>query len=260
MAEAAAGLDDVAADALVVEEVVEAAEDPAADDAAVVDLHDFIAQAVDDADLPDTPRSLRSQRSQRSQMTHFTDPAAAAAYEHNRRMQEEIVETVCNLVSQRPAMSSQLLLLRQDEIQKFSVSLTQAPPIFRQVYDTQLDFSWSLAGFNFVVGSFYRGGVRTRESQYEITGSCLAGVCWSVLGQFVKTRHRLWHQSLVAFTACDWKEMFHSSTFAINWGFSITQVGLIEQARDLLQRLPELSSVPNVWVRVPRLPMWGFHK
>jgi hypothetical protein len=58
-------------------------------------------------------------------------------------------------------MSAELLMLRQEDIQKFSVTMTQAPAAFRRRYDTRADFSWALAGYNFVVGSFYRGGART---------------------------------------------------------------------------------------------------
>eukprot|EP00435_Cladocopium_sp_Y103_P026337 s1300_g6.t1 len=54
------------------------------------------------------------------------------------------------------------------DIQKFALTMTQAPEAFRRRYDTGTDFSWALAGFNFVVGSFYRGGVRTFESQTEV--------------------------------------------------------------------------------------------
>ena len=80
------------------------------------------------------------------------------------------MESFCTLLSQQPAMSAELLMLGQEDIQKFSVTMTQAPAAFRRRYDTRADFSWALAGYNFVVGSFYGGGVRTAESQAEICG------------------------------------------------------------------------------------------
>ena len=100
----------------------------------------------------------------------LNDPVVEAAADHNLRAQREIVESVCALLSQQPAMSAQLPTLRQEDIQKFSVTMTQAPATFRRRYDTRADFSWALAGLNFVVGSFYRGGVRTQESLAEICG------------------------------------------------------------------------------------------
>ena len=123
-------------------------------------VEDFLAQELEEADV----QSL----AQRSQRSHYDDPLVEAAFDHNQRAQREIVESVSTLLSQQPAMSAELLMLRQEDIQKFSVTMTQAPAGFRRRYDTGADFSWALAGFNFVVGSFYRGGIRTHESQSEI--------------------------------------------------------------------------------------------
>ena len=106
----------------------------------------------------------------RSAASRVSDPRVEAAADHSLRAQREIVENVCTLLSQQPAMSAELLMLRQEDIQKFSVTMTQAPAAFRRRYDTRADFSWALAGYNFVVGSFYGGGVRTAESQAEICG------------------------------------------------------------------------------------------
>lgn len=125
-----------------------------------------LEQWVDDA----ASLAAHSQRS-------VLDPVAAAARDANVEATREIVESVSNLVaSQNPAASAQLLMLKQDEIRGFSVSLPQAPAIFRQVYDTGSNFTWALAGFNFILGSFYRGGVRTRESQTEICAGNLAAL------------------------------------------------------------------------------------
>ena len=120
-------------------------------------VEDFLAQELEEADV----QSL-------AQRSHYDDPLVEAAFDHNQRAQREIVESVSTLLSQQPAMSAELLMLRQEDIQKFSVTMTQAPAGFRRRYDTGADFSWALAGFNFVVGSFYRGGIRTHESQSEI--------------------------------------------------------------------------------------------
>ena len=100
----------------------------------------------------------------------LSDPVVGAARDQNLRAQQEILESVCSLVSQQPAMSAELLMLRQEDIQKFSVTLTSTPAACKRRYDTKVDFSWALAGFNFVMGSFYRGGVKTREAEAEICG------------------------------------------------------------------------------------------
>ena len=100
----------------------------------------------------------------------LTNPVVDAAREQNLRAQREIVESVSSLVSQQPAMSAELLMLRQEDIQKFAVTLTSAPAAFKRRYDTKVDFSCALAGYNFVMGSFFRGGVKTREAEAEICG------------------------------------------------------------------------------------------
>lgn len=100
------------------------------------------------------------------------DPVAEAARQANLQAQREIVENVVTLL-RTPAVSTQLLMLEQDEIQRFSVAFHQAPPFFRQTYQTQQNFAWALAGFNWVVGSFYRGGERSNETIAEICAGCL---------------------------------------------------------------------------------------
>ena len=91
-------------------------------------VEDFLAQELEEADV----QSL----AQRSQRSHYDDPLVEAAFDHNQRAQREIVESVSTLLSQQPAMSAELLMLRQEDIQKFSVTMTQAPAGFRRRYDT----------------------------------------------------------------------------------------------------------------------------
>ena len=64
----------------------------------------------------------------------------------------------------------------QEDIQKFAVTLTSAPAAFKRRYDTKVDFSWALAGFIFVMASFYRRGVKTREAEAEICGSAQSSI------------------------------------------------------------------------------------
>ena len=64
------------------------------------------------------PRSLRrltdvQSLAQRSQRSHYQDPLVEAAFDHNQRAQREIVESVSTLLSQQPAMSAELLMLRR---------------------------------------------------------------------------------------------------------------------------------------------------
>lgn len=110
--------------------------------------------------------------SQGRQSVITVDPVAEAARQANLQAQREIVENVVTLL-RTPAVSTQLLMLAQDEIQRFSVAVHQAPPFFRQRYATQSNFAWALAGFNWVVGSFYRGGERSPETIAEICAGCL---------------------------------------------------------------------------------------
>ena len=71
-------------------------------------VEDFLAQELEEADV----QSL-AQRSQRSQRSHYQDPLVEAAFDHNQRAQREIVESVSTLLSQQPAMSAELLMLRR---------------------------------------------------------------------------------------------------------------------------------------------------
>lgn len=73
--------------------------------------------------------------------SRVSDPMVEAAADHNLRAQREIVESVCTLLTQQPAMSAELLMLRQEDIQKFSVTMTQASAAFRRRYGTRADFS-----------------------------------------------------------------------------------------------------------------------
>ena len=64
-----------------------------------------VAQELEEADV----QSL----AQRSQRSHYQDPLVEAAFDHNQRAQREIVESVSTLLSQQPAMSAELLMLRR---------------------------------------------------------------------------------------------------------------------------------------------------
>ena len=69
-------------------------------------VEDFLAQELEEADCV---QSL----AQRSQRSHYQDPLVEAAFDHNQRAQREIVESVSTLLSQQPAMSAELLMLRR---------------------------------------------------------------------------------------------------------------------------------------------------
>ena len=56
------------------------------------------------------------------------------------------------------------MLLEQAEVQRHAIALPQAPSIFREKYDTQSDFTWSLFGFNTLLNSFYENGVKNAEN------------------------------------------------------------------------------------------------
>lgn len=86
-----------------------------------------------------------------------------------RSARQEIAEMVLQAVGSTPFhLGMDGMLLEQEDIQKHAIAVTHAPEIFRETYDTQGDFSWSLFGFNTLLNSFYANGVKTQDSVASI--------------------------------------------------------------------------------------------
>ena len=82
-----------------------------------------------------------------------------------RSMRQEIAEGVMAAVGSTPFhLRMEGMLLEQAEVQRHAIALPQAPSIFREKYDTQSDFTWSLFGFNTLLNSFYENGVKNAEN------------------------------------------------------------------------------------------------
>ena len=83
-----------------------------------------------------------------------------------RSMRQEIAEGVMAAVGSTPfhLRMDDAMLLEQEEVQRHAIALLQAPSIFREKYDTQSDFTWSLFGFNTLLNSFYENGVKNSET------------------------------------------------------------------------------------------------
>ena len=82
-----------------------------------------------------------------------------------RSMRQEIAEGVMAAVGSTPFhLRMEGMLLEQTEVQRHTIALPQAPSIFREKYDTQSDFTWSLFGFNTLLNSFYENGVKNAEN------------------------------------------------------------------------------------------------
>ena len=82
-----------------------------------------------------------------------------------RTMRQEIAEEVMAAVGSKPFhLRMDAMLLEQEEVQRHAIALPQAPSIFREKYDTQSDFTWSLFGFNTLLNSFYENGVKNSET------------------------------------------------------------------------------------------------
>ena len=88
-----------------------------------------------------------------------------------RAMRYQLPETVAAAFGRRGPVRMDGMMLQQEEIQRQSVSLHRAPPIFRERYDAQQDYTWTWAtfGFNLILNSFFPGGVRNQQSVMLVT-------------------------------------------------------------------------------------------
>ena len=87
--------------------------------------------------------------------------------EEQRRHAAEAVQRAMANFTFRPLG----LLLSRETIQQRQLSLPQAEPIFREVYDTRKEFSWACFGFNALVMSFYEDGQKTLRSKLQVCAS-----------------------------------------------------------------------------------------
>ena len=67
-----------------------------------------------------------------------------------------------------------ICLLNQDQLLRHACDLATAPDWMKEVYNTQQNFTWALAGFNVLLSSFYRSGTKSPSSMKEVTGSVWA--------------------------------------------------------------------------------------
>ena len=96
----------------------------------------------------------------------------------NKSMRKQIADTVLAAVGSTPFhVRMDGMLLEQEEVQKHAVAVGHAPPIFRERYDTQSDFSWALFGFNGLLNSFYEHGVKNDKSVNAICAGARVSKC-----------------------------------------------------------------------------------
>ena len=96
----------------------------------------------------------------------------------NKSMRKQIADTVLAAVGSTPFhVRMDGMLLEQEEVQKHAVAVGHAPPIFRETYDTQSDFSWALFGFNGLLNSFYENGVKNDKSVNAICAGTRVSKC-----------------------------------------------------------------------------------
>ena len=92
-------------------------------------------------------------------------PASSAEGDAQRRA---MAENLSMAFGQSCVLNTAMMLMPQEEIQRHATALPQAPPFFRQTYNTQHNFSWAVAGFNPVCASFFRGGTENLVTSREI--------------------------------------------------------------------------------------------
>lgn len=63
-----------------------------------------------------------------------------------------------------------ICMLNQDQLLRHACDLATAPDWMKQVYNTEQNFTWALAGFNVLLSSFYSSGTKTPASVKEVTG------------------------------------------------------------------------------------------
>ena len=93
--------------------------------------------------------------------------------ESAKKQEREVAEALVASMGKECQLDTTLVLLSQDEIQKYTVSLPQAPEIFRRRYNTSTNYSWALSGFNPIKASFFPTGFKTAESAFNICAGYL---------------------------------------------------------------------------------------
>jgi diphthamide biosynthesis methyltransferase len=64
-----------------------------------------------------------------------------------------------------------ICLLNGDQIQRLTLDINTAPLWMQETYDTQVNFTWALAGFNVLLSSFFPGGKKTAQGMDQVCAS-----------------------------------------------------------------------------------------
>lgn len=64
-----------------------------------------------------------------------------------------------------------ICLLNGDQIQRLTLDINTAPLWMQETYDTQVNFTWVLAGFNVLLSSFFPGGKKTAQGIDQVCAS-----------------------------------------------------------------------------------------
>ena len=64
-----------------------------------------------------------------------------------------------------------ICLLNGDQIQRLTLDINTAPLWMQETYDTQVNFTWALAGFNVLLSSFFPGGKKTAQGIDQVCAS-----------------------------------------------------------------------------------------
>eukprot|EP00435_Cladocopium_sp_Y103_P043273 s3667_g12.t1 len=117
---------------------------------------------------------LAAEAAQGSQVTESvaaTAEAAEAAETIVLHTNDQRLQIAQSLKTSLKEFQPNICLLNQDQLLRHACDLATAPDWMKESYNTQVNFTWALAGYNVILSSFYRAGTKTPSSVKEVTAS-----------------------------------------------------------------------------------------
>ena len=113
-----------------------------------------------------TAEAAQAAQAAEAMVTHTSDQRLQIAQSLKSSLNQEFQPSIC--------------MLNTDQLCRHACDLATAPDWMKECYNTQQNFTWALAGFNVLLSSFFRSGIKTRQSLQEVTASV-----WSLIEQLL---------------------------------------------------------------------------
>ena len=122
--------------------------------------------------------SLPSQLAENFEAAEAAEAAAVAQAEEAlqvtevaQRAHDQRVDIAQTLGRNLRNFQHNICLLNGDQIQRLTLDINTAPLWMQETYDTQVNFTWALAGFNVLLSSFFPGGKKTAQGMDQVCAS-----------------------------------------------------------------------------------------